>query len=63
MARKNPAEQAVSDYLAEIGSKGGKVKTAKGFSKMDPARRAEVAKKAAAKRWGGKKKTAKKKAI
>jgi hypothetical protein len=41
---------------SEMGRKGGKVKTAKGFSTMDPARRSEIAKAAAAKRWASKKK-------
>lgn len=44
----------------ELGRLGGKVKVPKGFSTMDPERRAEVSKKAAEKRWG--KKAAKKKA-
>jgi hypothetical protein len=42
--RKNPAAVA-------LGRKGGKKKVAKGFSTMDPKRRAEIAKAAAAKRW------------
>jgi hypothetical protein len=45
--RKNPAAVA-------LGRKGGKAKVAKGFSAMDPKRRAEIAKKAAAARWGKK---------
>ena len=36
---------------AALGKKGGKVKTPKGFSTMDPARLAEIAKAAADKRW------------
>ena len=34
-----------------LGKKGGQVKTVKGFSTMDPERRSEIAKAAAAKRW------------
>ncbi len=39
-----------------LGRKGGKAKVPKGFSQMDPPRRAEIAKKAAAARWKDKKK-------
>ena len=46
----------VSQAAAALGKKGGKVKTAKGFAKMDPARRSEIAKAAIAKRWASKKK-------
>jgi hypothetical protein len=46
--KKNPAAVA-------LGRKGGSKKVAKGFSKMDPEERAEIARKAAAKRWGKKK--------
>jgi general stress protein YciG len=42
----------------QLGRLGGQKKVPKGFSTMDPERRAEVGKKAAQKRWG-KKKTAK----
>jgi hypothetical protein len=42
--RKNPA--AVS-----LGRQGGKAKVPKGFAKMDPERRAAIAKKAAESRW------------
>jgi hypothetical protein len=42
--RKNRAAVA-------LGRKGGAKKVAKGFSKMDPEKRAEVARKAAAKKW------------
>jgi hypothetical protein len=51
MAKKNSA-------AVELGRLGGQVKVPKGFSTMDPERRKEVAKKAAAKRWGAKKKKA-----
>jgi hypothetical protein len=47
---------AKSKAAAALGKKGGQVKTAKGFSAMDPERRSEIAKAAAAKRWDGKKK-------
>jgi hypothetical protein len=36
---------------AALGRKGGQVKTAKGFAKMDPKRRKQIAKAAIAKRW------------
>ena len=49
-----------SSAAVELGRAGGKKKVPKGFSMMDPDRRAEVSKKAAAARWG--KKGAKKKA-
>ena len=45
--KKDPA--AVS-----LGRRGGRAKVPKGFSLMDPDRRAEIAKKAAAARWGKK---------
>ena len=45
--RKNPAAVA-------LGRKGGRKKVAKGFSVMSPERRAEIARKAAAVRWGKK---------
>jgi hypothetical protein len=55
-----PRKSAVSKYLAEIGSKGGKKggakKVPKGFSTMDPERRKEIAKLAIAKRWANAKK-------
>jgi len=38
-----------------LGRKGGKAKVPKGFAKMDPARRSEIAKQAAQKRWKDKK--------
>jgi len=47
MARKNSA-------AVELGRRGGKKKVPKGFSTMDPARRSEVSKAAAAARWGKK---------
>jgi general stress protein YciG len=45
--RKNPAAVA-------LGRKGGRKKVAKGFSAMAPERRREIARKAAAARWGKK---------
>ena len=45
--RKNPAAVA-------LGRRGGKKKVPKGFSQMDPAKRSEIAKKAAATRWAKK---------
>lgn len=42
--RKNAA-------AAALGKKGGKKRVPKGFAKMDEARRSEIAKAAAAKRW------------
>ena len=45
--RKNPAAVA-------LGRKGGQRKVAKGFSVMSPERRREIARKAAAARWGKK---------
>jgi hypothetical protein len=38
-----------------LGRRGGKKCVPKGFAKMSPARRKEIAKKAAAARWGKKK--------
>jgi hypothetical protein len=54
MARKKPAPPpAVSEYLREIGRKGGKAQTkTKGFGSMTPERRAEIAAAAAKARWG-----------
>jgi hypothetical protein len=42
--KKDPAAVA-------LGRRGGKAKVPKGFAKMDPKRRAEIAKKAADARW------------
>jgi hypothetical protein len=52
----------VSEYLAEIGSRGGKAKVRKGIATLTQKERSERAKQAAAARWGTKKKTAAKKA-
>jgi general stress protein YciG len=46
--------KSFSKYLAEIGRKGGEARVAKGFSKLSPEQRAEVGRKAAAKRWAKK---------
>jgi hypothetical protein len=54
MTAKDPA--AVS-----LGRRGGYAKVPKGFAMLSPEQRAEMAKKAAASRWGAKKKSAKKK--
>jgi len=45
-----------SKAASALGRKGGQVKTAKGFSTMDPERRSVLAKAAAAKRWEKKEK-------
>ena len=37
--KRNP----VSEYLAEIGRRGGEVKSRKGLAAMDPERRKEIA--------------------
>lgn len=42
--KKDPA-------AVKLGRKGGKAKVPKGFSTMDPERRSQIAKDAAAKRW------------
>jgi len=58
-------KSVISDYLAEIGRKGGlkggTAKVPKGTAMLTPEQRSELAKQAAAKRWGTKKKTAAKK--
>ena len=55
MAKKS----AVAQYLAKIGKKGGKASGKARMTKLTPEQRTEVAKTAAAARWG-KKKPAKK---
>jgi hypothetical protein len=47
MAKKT----AISKYLAEIGAKGGKKSGPARMEKLTPAKRTEIAKKAAAARW------------
>ena len=46
------SSKAVSEYLAEIGRKGGKRKVPKGTATLPKERRQEIARKAAAARWG-----------
>lgn len=48
MAKKVPT--AISEYMAKLGSKGGKVSGAKRME-MPEEQRIEIAKKAAAARW------------
>lgn len=44
--------QKVKVSFKEAGRRGGLAKVPKGFAKMDDIKRKEIAKKAAAKRWG-----------
>ena len=44
--------QKVKVSFKEAGRRGGIAKVPKGFAKMDNIKRREIAKKAAAKRWG-----------
>ena len=53
MARK---KSPIAEYLAKIGKKGGKASGKARMEKLTPEKRTEVAKKAAAARWKGKKK-------
>ena len=46
----DPAEEGKDQAAAEMGRKGGKARA----ERMTPERRAEIARKAAAKRWGNK---------
>lgn len=48
---ETPAKDVKVSYR-EAGRKGGLAKVPKGFAKMDEAKRKEIAKKAANKRWG-----------
>lgn len=41
----------ISEYLAEIGRKGGKIGGAARASKLSPKRRSEIARKASRSRW------------
>ena len=50
-----PKKSAVSQYLAGIGRKGGKASGKARMTKLTPEQRSEVARKAAAARWGKKK--------
>jgi general stress protein YciG len=49
-----PKKSAVSQYLAEIGRKGGKKSGKARMHKLTPEHRSEIAKKAATARWGKK---------
>ena len=49
MAKKNPA-------AVELGRRGGLKKVPKGFARISLKKRREIARKAAAARWGGRKK-------
>jgi hypothetical protein len=51
---KVKSKTVISQYLAEIGRKGGLSKSPKGVALLPPARRSEIAKKAAQARWGKK---------
>ena len=44
--------QKIKVSFKEAGRRGGLAKVPKGFAKMDDIKRREIAKKAAAKRWG-----------
>jgi general stress protein YciG len=46
-----PRKSAVSQYLAQIGRKGGKASGKARMEKLTPEQRSEVARKAAAARW------------
>ena len=46
----------VFEAAAQMGRKGGRVKTPKGFAALTPAQRSELGKAAIAKRWADKKK-------
>lgn len=52
-----PERSAVSQYLAEIGRKGGLKGGKSRADKLTPERRKEIGRAAAAKRWGKKTKT------
>ena len=47
--------QKIKVSFKEAGRRGGLAKVPKGFAKMDDIKRREIAKKAAAKRWGNEK--------
>jgi hypothetical protein len=52
---------AVKEYMAEIGSRGGQAHVPKGFAKLTPEQRSENARKAVAARWAKRKPKAKSK--
>ena len=54
MAKDQAAQDAIHDYLARIGKKGGLAKVKKGTATLTKAERATRAKEAAAARWGKK---------
>jgi len=54
MAKKRATPDAVREYLASIGKKGGLAKVKKGTATLTKAQRAARARKAAAARWGKK---------
>jgi hypothetical protein len=45
-------QQFTTKFFREIGAKGGRVKTRKGFGWMDRARLREISREANRKRWG-----------
>jgi hypothetical protein len=49
--RKKKPPLAVSEYMAKIGSKGGRVGAKRRAEKLTPEQRREIASKAAQKRW------------
>jgi hypothetical protein len=57
MAKRLPAD--IKEYFRKEGSKGGKLSGAARMEKLTPEQRSEIAKKAAAARWKGKKKAPK----
>lgn len=52
--KKNPASDAVREYLAGIGQKGGSAKVKKGTAMLTKAQRSALGRKAAEARWGKK---------
>ena len=54
MAKKRATPDAVREYLASIGKKGGLAKVKKGTATLTKAQRAARAREAAAARWGKK---------
>ena len=54
---QEPSAEQISQVMAALGRKGGKVGGKARAESLTPGRRAEIARKAAAKRWGTKKKS------
>jgi len=54
LAVKKKLPAAIQEYFRQEGAKGGKIGGKKRLEKLTPARRTEIAKKAAAARWGKK---------